>query len=68
MFSDKSTISFVGARTFRFSISPGEIVYIGHFTGGGFTDKTDDARELLATMPHVSGEMILRTPTWGSTF
>ena len=45
LFADKSHNSFKGAPTFRFKANPGEVLYLGHFNGSGFYDKSEDAKK-----------------------
>lgn len=64
LFVDRSKISFKDAYTLRFTAKPGEILYLGHFDGHGFRDKSEDVQKLLSTMPNVSGPLIFRSPKW----
>lgn len=68
MFADRSKNSYKDASTFRFNAKPGEILYIGHFTGYNFEDRSDDAKTLLGTMPNVSGNFVFRPATRASSF
>jgi len=65
LLADRSEISFLGARTHTINVKPGEVLYIGHFDGSSFRDRSEEAKKLLATMPGVSGPFTFRKPEWG---
>jgi len=68
IFADRSKSSFKDASARRFVLKPGEVRYIGHFNGSFWSDRPQEAENLLSQMENVKGNLVTKLPTISSSF